>query len=192
MIHPVRRDNKHRYWRPGPQGEVQVPGFTEVGKVMGIIEENDFHTAEGRERGVSLHKWLLFLAQGKAPTSHPDPRIAGKVEGIRKFMQDTKFQFAGGEEPAYDPCTNTACTPDLWGFIGSWFYVIDAKGGAKQSYHSIQTACQQLALTANGFRIQKRAALYLKDNAYRLEPHSDYGDIDRWKHTAYMYHKKSS
>lgn len=179
-MHPIRLDAEHRYWVPGPNGERQVPGYSEVCASLGVSKPNPFHTPEGRDEGIALHLWLGFLVRGKIPSSPPDPRIAGRVEGIRKFLQDTKFQIVGGEQPLYDPLHDYACTPDLYGHMGIWSWVIDAKRGAKLKIHSLQTAAQSIALRANGFRAQKRGALYLKDGDYRLDEHTDTADIVRW------------
>ncbi len=160
---------------------------------MALAPENPFYTTAGRDRGISLHEWLAFLVRGKNPANPPDPRIADKVESIRAFIRDTGFKIIGGEEACYCPEHNYACTPDLWGFIVPWSWVIDMKSGAFQAYHSAQTATQKIALRANGFNAQKRGALYLKKNKkYRLEEHTDRKDLDRWLYTVSQYHKKEA
>ena len=186
MIHPVRIDKKHRYWARQP--EIQVPGFTEICNAMGVTRPNPHHTEQGRAEGVALHLWLGFLVRGKVPKTAPDPLISGRVEGIKKFIIDTRFKIIGGEEPRYDPVTNAACTKDLWGHIGLWSIVIDAKRGAKQLSHRLQTACQKICLAANDFRAQKRAALYLRDGDFRLDEHSGPEDEKNWRAIAEGYH----
>lgn len=181
MIHPVRLDADHKYWiQLKAQGEKRVPGYSEICKDLGITKDNPFWTDEGREEGVALHAWLKFLASGMKPKSEPDPRIAGRVKGIEKFLKDTGFKVAGGEIPLYDPINRFACTPDLYGHIGRSAFVIDAKRGAKMPSHRLQTAAQTVALRANGFRPQKRAALYLRDSDYWLDEHTDTMDLARW------------
>lgn len=181
MIHPVRLDADHKYWIPlKAPGEKRVPGYSEICKDLGITKDNPFWTADGREEGVALHAWLKFLASGMKPKSEPDPRIAGRVKGIEKFLKDTGFKVSGGEIPLYDPINRFACTPDLYGHIGRTSFVIDAKRGAKMPSHRLQTAAQTVALRANGFRPQKRAALYLRDSDYRLDEHTDTMDLARW------------
>lgn len=190
MIHAVRLDKDHCYWIPdgtSESGSRQVPGFSEIVKALGICPENPFYTASGRERGIALHLYLQFMVKGGNPAA-PDPRIADKVEGIRRFIRDTGFKIVGGEEPRYCPASGYACTPDLWGFIGNWSWVIDMKSGAKQPYHALQTAAQLVALKANGFRAQKRGALYLKNKGYRLVEHDNPQDIPVWLNHAHRYH----
>ena len=185
MIHPVKIDPQHRYWTPP---KVRRYGFSEICGLMGVTRPNDFHTEEGRAQGVALHKWFIFLASGKAPNTRPDERIAGRVEGIRKFLAASPFNLTDGEKPRYDPVTDTACTPDVWGQRGIWSWVIDAKRGAKTKVHALQTACQKIALRSNEFDAQKRGALYLRDGGYRLDEHTDPADLTRWKAIAAGFH----
>lgn len=177
----LRLDSKHRYWL----GKDRKPGFTEICTAMGVIVPNDFYTESGRLEGNALHEWLQWLAKGK-PERVPHPSIAGRVEGIKKFLRDTGFRIVGGEEPQYDPTTDSCCTPDLWGFIGSEKYVIDAKRGSPLPHHALQTAAQSLAL--HEFRPIRRAGLYLKDHGYRLRAHTDPADFNRWRSTAHAFH----
>ena len=188
MKHPIRIDKAHRYWIPGATKELQVPGYSELSNSMGVTKPNPFYTSDGRDRGISVHKWFHFLAYGKVPEALPDERIRGKVEGIKKFLMDTRFILNGAEEPHYDPVNRTACTPDAWGHIGVWPWVLDVKNGGKIKTHALQTACQTLALRANGFQPQKRGALYLKNGGYKLIDHTDRLDLDRWKDIAKGYH----
>lgn len=180
-------DGEHRYFVSGGR----VPGFTEIARDLGVIPDNDFYTEAGREEGNALHEWLLFLAQGNEAESEPDPRIAGRVEGVRKFLRESGFRFAGGEEALFEPSLRYCCRPDLWGHIGNWAVVIDAKRGAAQPWHRLQTAAQKLALAANHFKAQKRYGLYLRDGDYRLVEHADAGDEQRWKALVAAYHSKS-
>ena len=179
-------DPEHRYFVDGER----KPGFSEICGDLGVTKENRFYTADGREEGVVLHEWLLFLAQGKEPAEDPDPRIAGRVEGIRKFLSDTQFKFQGGETPLYHAlgfCT----TPDIYGYIGNFSWVIDAKRGQKMKFHSLQTAAQKMALLASGFNAQKRGGLYLRDGDYRLDEHLDRDDEHRWRTLVAGYYAKT-
>ena len=183
----IRLDrDSHTYWL----GKRRVPGYSEIVKDLGVSGDNPFWTEAGRDEGNAIHLWLGFLAAGKVPSTPPDPRIAGRVEGIRKFIRDTGFKIVGGVTPLYDPISRFACSPDMWGFIGNWSFVIDAKRGTKLATHRLQTAAQTVALRSNGFRAQKRAALYLRDGDYRLDQHSDFVDLARWQVFVSAYHAK--
>ena len=191
MIHPIRIDAKHRYFTPASPKDIRRYGFSEICSAMGVTQPNPFRPMEyeaRRAEGVSIHKWFIFLASGKKPTSHPDERIAGRVEGIKRFFLDGPLTLIGGETPKYDPATNTACIPDFWCIRGLWSWVIDIKSGAKAKYHPLQTSCQKIALRANGFEAQKRAALYLRDGSYRLIEHDDRDDLPRWVAIAAGFH----
>lgn len=185
--HTIKLDSQHRYFA----GEDRIPGFTEICKSLGVIEDNNFYTAAGREEGSALSEWALFLAQGMTPSEAPDPRIAGRVAGIVKFMSESGFKFSGGELPLFDPDARFAATPDIWGHIGGVSWVIDVKRGTKQKWHPLQTAAQAIALRANGFKVQKRGNLYLKDGGYRLDEHTDPSDESRWKILVQAYHAKT-
>ncbi len=186
MIHPITLDPiTHVYTIPGPK---TVPGYSEICRDMGVTRPNKFYTEEGRAEGVALHRWLRFLVTGRIPPTPPDPRIAGRVEGINKFIRDTKLILVGGETPRYDPVTRAACTKDLWCYIGGWAWVIDAKRGSRLASHRLQTACQKIVLTANDFRPQKRGALYLKNGDYKLDEHTDCVDEKNWRAIATGYH----
>lgn len=180
MIHKVRLDSDHRYWIPGPRGEERRPGYSEIADDLGIVKPNPFYTPEGREEGVALHLWLGFLVRGKEPKVAPDPRIAGRVAGIRKFIRDTKFLIIGGEQPLYDPINRFCTMPDMWGIMNNRRWNIDAKRGGKLPSHPLQTAAQAIALRSNEFRVEKRGALYLREDDYRLDEHGDPMDLARW------------
>ncbi len=196
-------EDTHTYWI----GSRRVPGYSEMCASMQVgVEDCElcakkeshthnaaFYTDDGKEQGKALHQWLLFLASGKFTTIEPEPEIAGRVNAIKKFLRESGFEFEGGETPLYESRLGFAVTPDLWGRIGRRRVVIDAKRGAKLKIHSLQTAAQKIALTANGFRPDDRYALYLKDSGnYRLEPHKDRADEARWANIARAYHDKKS
>ena len=155
-----------------------------------LTKPNEYYTEQGRADGVALHILSGFLAQGKVPAAPPDERIAGRVEGIRKFIRDTGFKIAGGETPQYDPVLGYACLPDIWGSMGVWTWVIDFKRGGKLPTHRLQTVAQQIALSAGGFRAQKRGCLYLRDGDYRLDEHTDTRDRGHWRNFVQAWHSK--
>src|SRR3990167_9274251 len=153
MPNGIRLDvGTHTYWL----GDRRVPGFSEICKETGITKENPFYTEQGRAEGIALHEWLGFLVRGKVPKEAPHPSIADRVEGIKAFIRDTGFGIVGGEVPQYDLVNDFACTPDLWGYIKGVSWIIDCKRGQKLAVHALQTAAQSIALSANGFRAQKR------------------------------------
>jgi len=180
-------DADHRYW----WDKQSVPGFSEICKDLGGTKDNPFYTDEGRDEGMALHKWLIFLASGQEAKDEPDERIAGRVAGIRKFLGESAFRFEGGETPLYCKPLNFACTPDIWGHLGSRAAVVEAKRGKKLKYHCLQTAAQKIALASNGFIALDRYSLHLRDGDYRLEQHTDKADEDRWKILVMAYHAKT-
>lgn len=187
MTEELTLDQSHVY----RLGDRRVPGFTEICQNLGVIEPNGFYTEDGRRQGTALSDWLLFLASGKVADQEPEPEIAGRVEGIRKFLSDTKFVFVAGEVPQYDPVLNFVTRPDIWGHIGSFSCVVEAKRGAKMGFHFLQTAAEKIALAANGFQAQKRYCLYLRDGDYRLEEHANRDDERNWRAIVAAFHAKA-
>ena len=68
--------------------------------------------------------------------------------------------------------------------------MIEAKGGAKLATHRLHTVAQQVALSAGGFRAQKRGCLYLRDEGYRLDEHTDPRDRGNWRNIVPAWHSK--
>ena len=175
----------HRYSIDGRP----VLGFSEIMADLGF-PKNPFWTESGRAEGIALHSWCLFLAQGQEPDEPPDIRIAGRVEGFRRFLSECSFKFVDGEKPQYNPSPEYCCRPDLWGQLNGANALIEVKRGAVMGIHQIQTSAQTLALAAGGFRVVKRFCLYLKDNSYSLIQHKDRADFQYWKSCAEAHHAK--
>lgn len=202
MIHKIRFDEPtHTYW----DDKRRVPGYSEIcaSLQVGVLDceecrlrvrhehNSSFWTDDGREQGKALHYWLQFLASGKTTTTKPEPEIAGRVEAIKKFLRESKFQYDGGETPLHEPHLDYACTPDLFGRMGRRRILIDAKRGAKLKIHALQTAAQKIALAANRYYVDDRYSLYLSNcGNYRLVPHTDRNDEKRWGRIVTAFHDK--
>lgn len=181
----VTIDDKHHYHVDGKP----YPGFTEIASAVGAIPHNSFYTDAGREEGTAIHSWMIFLARGETPKEAPDPRIAGRVEGFKKFLAESRFTLTDGEKPLCEPTLRYCGTPDLWGSIsGVTGCVIDVKSGAREPWHNLQTASYKVLLAANQFRASDRFALYLSDGDYRLVRHTDAGDENRWRAIVAAYY----
>lgn len=165
-----------------------VPGYSEICADLGF-PKNPYWTDAGREEGTALSQWLLFLAQGKESDAAPDPRIVGRVEGIRKFLREHEFKFVGGETPLYSRF-GFCVTPDIWGVLDGVQSVIEAKRGAVMKRHRLQTAAQAIALAEYDFPAVNRFCLYLKDGGYVLEDHEDEEDFEAWRALVSAYHAR--
>lgn len=179
-------DENHRYWDEG----VNIPGFSEIKTALGI-GINPFYTDDGRDEGTALHAWIIFLASGNEPNTEPDPRIAGRVAGFRKFLADSGFKFEGGEKPMRSRALGYCCTPDIYGQMGGARSLIEAKRGAEEGWHRLQTQAQKIALAENGIICRDRYALYLRDGDYRLKKHEDKTDEAKWRALVNGYHARS-
>ena len=187
MIHPVRLDENHKYWTPRRDGELQVPGYSEICAAIGVTKPNPHHTEAGRVRGTAVHVWSSHIAQGLPTPYEPEERIKNRVDAFRVFLEHSKFVLVGTEKPRYDPMLNFACSPDLWGNIGLWTYVLDLKTGAKRKTDPLQTAAQTIALGINEFRAQRRGCVYIKDR-HKIDHHNDPDDLTRWQALVRGYH----
>lgn len=185
MKYPVTLDANHLYWTPDG---VNHPGFSEVCGAMGVTAPNPFYTVAGRERGVAVHQWGSFLARGGVAAAPPDERISARVDRVKEFLSRSGFKMVGTEVPLYDPALNFCCTEDLYGYIGHFSCVIDLKTGGKMKVAMLQTAAQKIALSANGFRAQKRFGLYVRDKNYRLVEHADFRDEMKFRAIIIGYH----
>jgi len=183
----IKLDADHKYTVNGGH----VPGFTEICRNLGIIEDSKFWTDDGRKQGTAIHHWTLFLASGYKSGNEPEPEIAGRVEGFKKFLYESRFIFMGGENILYEPNLRYCCKPDLYGHLGTTAVVIEVKRGAIMKSHAIQTAAQKIALAASGFRAHARYGLYLSDGGYRLIEHTDKEDETRWRAIVAAYWAKS-
>lgn len=184
----IELSEDHKYTVDG----ARVPGFTEICLALGIIQPSPFYTEDGRKQGTAIHSWMLFLAQGNTAKIQPEQEIAGRIEGFKKFLYESRFKFLGGEDIQFEPNLRYCCKPDLYGQLGTTNVVIEVKRGAVMKSHLIQTVAQSLALKAGGFRVHARYALYLKDSGdYRLIEHTDKEDETRWKAIVGAYWAKS-
>lgn len=178
-------DADHKYW----VDTVNKPGFTEIKDAMcGKSKAADFYTPEGRAEGISLHHWFNFLSQGKVPLHKPDRRIAGRVDGIKKFLYESGFVRYGGETPLYCSSLNYCVTPDGWGKIATRYCLVELKRNTVEKTHKLQTAAQKIALAEIDFRADDRYALYLRDGDYSLKLHDDPGDEHRWRAIVNGFH----
>ena len=158
----------------------RIPSFSEI--AASYFPANEFWTERGRDEGTHIHSACALLLENDLDWASVEPSVIPRVRGFEKFLKESAFkpELALCEKPAYQPVLRFCCMPDFVGYLGNFSAIIEAKRGAKHPAHRLQTAAQLLALKAGGFKAQKRYALYLKDNDYRLEEHADPGDMPRW------------
>lgn len=163
----------------------KVPSVTEI--LSWRFPPNGFWTEEGRVKGTAVHDFALFLAQGNELAEPPDERIAGKVRGFRKFLEESCFKFVGGEERLFDPILGYCGKPDLWGSISGRTCLIDVKNGGKLKTHALQLAAYSNLLSQPWLKPQDRFGLYLKDDGYSLVKYDDKNDFHYWNALVLAY-----
>lgn len=180
-------DENHTYGL----GDEPLGGFTEVFKSLGLIETS-FYTDEGKDRGQSVHLLCQAYDEGHEidESKIQDARTLARFQAYKRFRAETGFRPDRIERPSHNAHLGIACTPDRTGVLSSVTVTIDLKGGAKQKWHSYQTAFQNLCLYEN-YASYPRYALYLKDSGrYKLDPHTDPYDFEIARAAAVVYWAK--
>jgi hypothetical protein len=148
-----------------------------------------FMPADAAITGTVRHEFYHRIAQNPLEElEEPDPRIAGPVAAFRKFMAEVKPVYISGELPYFDPILNVCGTPDLVAEISSRLSVVDFKPASKSKRTQAQTAAYKTMLNRNGVPVLDRYELRLSDGTYRLEKHTDDGDLIRWPALVAGYH----
>ena len=131
--------------------------------------------------GTVRHQWFHALAQGMEMENEPDHRIVGQVEAFKRFLAEVKPVYISGELPYFDPVLGVCGTPDLVAEIAGRLAVADYKPGSKNMRTRSQTAAYKVMLNRNQVPVLDRFELRLyADGKYRLEKHTDEGDLRRW------------
>jgi len=154
-----------------------LPRVTEVLKNAGLIDTRWF-SDEVRDRGTVVHAACQYLDEGTLDESTLDPKIAGYVEGYKRWIQ---WRQATGqrewdwiEAPRQDPQGRYRGTPDrILTVRPRWVW--DIKTGCHFPWHALQTAAY-VNMLPNPYSY-RRAGLYLKaDGHYQVReyPRDDY------------------
>ena len=122
-------------------------------------------------RGKAVHKACELLDFGELDEDSVDPRIAGYVDGYRKFLFDFSPLWSIIETPMYHPSLLYAGTPDRFGVAGGVRAVVDLKSIAAET-PAVFVQCSGYDLMVEelgGSGAEEMWALYLKpDGTYRL------------------------
>lgn len=172
-MHNVTIDANHIYRVDG----MIIPSVSAVLDVY--FPPTPFYTEEGREDGHYRHEWYAFLSQGGVAAKPPYPKIEPAIEGYKRFMAEVRPEYVFGERPMYHPQLRYCGTPDVVFKLAGRLSVVDYKPKAKNKRTRLQTALYYLMLRANGVMVEDRYELRCYDGIYRLEKHTDAGDIRR-------------
>lgn len=172
---------------------VVVPSVTQVLYGAGFIDKQWF-TEEARQRGGYVSQATQFEDEGTLDWDALDEGLRGYVEAWRKFRREAGItEILSVERQVCNPELAYAGTLDRlvrWGRpTCSW--VLDIKTGAKQAWHSLQTAAYAGCLPGAP-SCHKRGSVILKeDGTYKFIKHSDWGDWRVFQAALSIYHWKS-
>jgi hypothetical protein len=158
------------------------PSTTDIIKFFGLAEDYEEFASEGvAQRGQLVHAASHMLAGGgddpvweaRHPECHP------YLEAYRKFLREHDFRLAFAEHEFKSRTLRFISHPDQIGNLDGFNSVLELKSGGLPRWVRLQTAGQVLAIDLPTIR---RFALHLKANGtYRLVPHEDFRDMDRFR-----------
>ena len=136
-----------------------IPSVTQILKDIGVIETR-WYTAEGRNRGSTVHEYLELYDRGLLDPNVVEPEYRGYIDAYLDFLACSKVEYEQIEEPVAHPVYKFAGTPDRVGKINDTACVLDIKSGSSVDWHGLQLAGYALAL-GNGHDLY---ALYIKED----------------------------
>lgn len=130
-------EEAHRYTLNGRV----VPSVTQVMKeTIGVAWlADEFYLQRGR----AVHACAKMLVEGIPFES--DPRIAGQVEAIRKFLAEHPMQVEKCEEPVASNIYQFAGTPDLVGVFNGMRVCFDWKSSLDEKRVAVQIGGYSIA-----------------------------------------------
>lgn len=168
-------DVKHEYRLDGRL----VPNVTKVlADLLPGFRASDWHLQRGR----AVHACAALVAKRKA--FEHDPRIAGQVEAVRRFLREVKPEILAVEMPVYSERYQYAGTLDLDCEIDGIPLLGDYKAGLTPATIYQCAAYAQALLETTGRRIKKGVGIEIHDDGtYKL---SEVWDLKRagqeWLH----------
>lgn len=167
----------HRYVVVGKRYQYVVPGTTDI-LVAGGFLVRTYYTAEGRDRGDSVHRALALVLSNLA-TSPPTGPNAGYVRSALQLCDDERHRLSFDllEAAFLHRRLGFATHVDATGRYCGDPFVLNWKTGAPKRSDAVQSALEVLAVDG---RITKRRRLvgYLKPTRGKLVEHANIGDFE--------------
>lgn len=152
---------------------------TEVLALNGLYKGSDFFTDEAREYGAAVHLACEYYDKGIFDQYDWDPIVMPAVDAWRLFRAETGFRPVFIEKELESVLYRYKGKPDVAGFIGDDFWIIDRKTGADQVCSGYQTAGYHMLLAESKEfvelapkRILRGCLELTKDARYKLHPHT--------------------
>jgi len=173
--------DKHEYWL----GSQRLPGFTEIknGCNIGYNHGSELASTIAMAKGKAVHRCCELYDKGEIVWASVKDEIYGYVLAWMKFREDTGYipNVNFRETPLYHPTYLYGTTPDCGDgrFKDRSTALVEIKTGAKEEWHKLQTAAQELCLPKR--KNKKRIVVYLDENGtYKIDEHDDPMDCRVW------------
>lgn len=162
---------------------IRIPSVTQA--IDGVLR--DFSKIPGpileaaRELGTLVHQCTALDAQNRLDEDSVDPDVMPYLKGWRKFLSDTGAAIIATEELIHHPAYSYCGALDHRLMLNGKHVLLDKKTGVPDDADAVQTSAYYEAcnLRFKGpQRIQRRGALYLRDNGtYQLKWHDNRADF---------------
>lgn len=159
----------HKYLVDG----IEWPSPTGLLREFGLTNDSYFKPIHA-ERGRAVHLATQLWDEGDLDESSLDADVKAKLEGWKKFRQDTGFKpdMELREKPIVDRLYLFGVTPDAPGMIGRESVLVELKSGqVDKKSAQIQMAAQQLALQSEtGSFFASMRIVQLLPGDYKIYP----------------------
>jgi hypothetical protein len=160
---------------PSTTGVLKFFGF------MADLEQNSNEAAMRRGRLVTAACHLIARDKSLGESWEANhPECHPYLDAYRRFRREHEFQLYEAEGEYRCEWLRFVSHPDQIGTLDDFGIVdLELKSGSMPAWCSLQTGGQVLAM---GYSPMRRFGLQLKDDGtYRLYPHEDFRDIDRFR-----------
>jgi hypothetical protein len=159
------------------------PSTTDIIKFFGLAAGyEEFSSDEATQRGKRVHAACHMIGQDLADNAWEarHPECVGYLDAYRKFLREHRFRLLQWEGEFKSETHRFVSHPDQLGVLDRPGLVnLELKSGSMPDWCPLQTGGQVLAIGDPAIR---RYGLLLRDDGtYRLFPHEDFRDIDRFR-----------
>ena len=166
----------HKYFHFGVPVRWSVSGVLKESGVLG----RQWADEEDMKFGSDVHLTTQLYDEGRLDYRTLDPRLAGYLEGWRKFRQETGFIPHKIERRICDPRLGVAGTLDRFGEARCPLpWLVDIKKYPVPKWCALQTAAYKyiLGIPCRRFGVELKQA-----GTYKMKEFSDAGDIQEFLH----------
>jgi hypothetical protein len=160
------------------------PSTTEVLRFFGFMAELELHSNENAmRRGRLVTAACHLIARDKSLGDGWESRHSEchpYLDAYRRFRREHEFQLYECEGEYRCGNLRFVSHPDQIGTLDKFGLVdLELKSGSMPAWCRLQTAGQVLAIGSP--KMARFALLLLADGSYKLYPHDDYRDLDRFR-----------